>query len=431
MNEITPKDSSANQRAPISDSAPQNKAAATPRPDPKPQPKPLPMANPTPAIPKPRRPVKAASFRRRHFGLVVSFVTLVVLPLVIVAVYLWGVAVDQYSSQAGFTVRQEEGGGASELLGGLAHLTGSSGSSDGDILYEFILSQALIQTIDEKVGLRDHYNANWKIDPVFSLKPDASIEDLETYWSRIVRVSYDRASGLMDMRVLAFTPEKAQEIATETIRLSQDMINSINDQAREDAMRYARSDLEESVARLKLARENLTRFRSTNQIVNPDADIQGRMGVMNNLQQQLAQGLINLDLLTGNTTDGDPRLRQAERLINVIRERIAAERQQLSSSGTAAGGTGDDYPRLIAEYEGLVVDREFTERNYRAALSALDLARANASRQSRYLATYIAPTLAQTSEYPRRGVIFSLLGAFLLLAWSVFALVYYSIRDRS
>ncbi|MBB3995905.1 capsular polysaccharide transport system permease protein [Sulfitobacter undariae] len=411
MNETPPKDISA---------APQTQATQSAT-----------ATQPTPAVPKPRKAVKAARFQRRHFGLLVSFGAIVVMPVLVVAVYMWAIADDQYSSQAGFTIRKEEGSGASELLGGLASLGVSSGGSDGDILYEFILSQALIQDIDDNVGLREHYGARWSSDPVFGLKPDAKIEDLERYWSRVVRLSYDRSSGLVDLRVLAFTPEKAQEIATEMIRLSQNMINALNDQAREDAMRYARSDLAEAVERLKAVREDLTRFRSYNQIVNPDADIQGRMGVMNNLQQQLAQSLINLDLLTGSTNDSDPRLRQAERLIEVIQERIAAERQKLSSGGAAAGGTGEDYPRLIAEYEALIVDREFTERNYSAALSALDLARANASRQSRYLATYIAPTLAQTSEYPRRGAITGLVGVFLLLSWSVMALVYYSIRDRS
>jgi len=235
----------------------------------------------------------------------------------------------------------------------------------------------------------------------------------------------------MEMRLQAFTPEKAREVAVETLRLSQNMINDLNEQARADAMRYALLDLDEAVARLKTARESLTRFRSSNQLVNPEADIQGRMGVMNNLQQQLAEALINLDLLTGTTSEGDPRLRQAERLIAVIRQRIASERAQLSSGGTLEGGTGDDYPQLIAEYEGLTVDREFAEENYRAALAAVDLARANASRQSRYLATYIAPTVAETSEYPRRGLILGLAALFLTLGWSVMALVYYSVRDRS
>mgnify|MGYP002700202761 CR=1 FL=1 len=424
MNDITPKDSAAVQQPASPVSPPKQPAPAQ---APKPAPKPAVNAGPKPV----HRPVRAAGFRRRHFGLILSFLLLVVVPVSTIGFYMIVVAKDQYSSLTGFTVRQEEGGSASSLLGGLASLTGATGSSDGDILFKFILSQALIKDIDTNIGLREHYGNYWSEDPFFALKPDASIEDLEEYWSRIVKVSYDKGSGLTEMRVQAFTPEKAREVATEALRLSQNMINALNEQARDDAMRYARSDLEEALARLKVSREGLTTFRSTNQIVDPESDIQGRMGVMNNLQQQLAEALIELDLLTGTTNEGDPRLRQAERMIVVIRERIASEREQLSSGGTLEGGTGDDYPQLIAEYEGLIVDREFAEENYRAALAALDLARANAQRQSRYLATYIAPTLAETSEYPRRTVIIGLAALFLTLGWSIMALVYYSIRDRS
>jgi capsular polysaccharide transport system permease protein len=410
MNKITPKDGAIDRPA---SGAPPAKQPVT-------------QAKPTP--PPMRRAVKPARFRRRHFGLVTSFIVVVLLPLSALAFYLWEISLDQYSSLTGFTVRKEEGAGASALMGGLASFTGGSVSSDEDILYEFILSQALVQTVDANIDLRGYYSSYKVLDPIFALREGASIEDLEQYWSQIVKLSFDRSTGLMEMRVLAFTPDKAQDTAVEVLRLSQDMINALNEQSRADAMRYAQKDLDDAVAQLKQVRESLTAFRTKNQIVDPASDIRGRMGVMNNLQQQLAQSLIELDLLTGVTTQNNPRLSQAERLISVIRQRIANERKELSSTGS---GEGSDYPALIAEYEGLTVDSEFAEEGYRAARAALDLARANASRQSRYLATYIAPTLAETSEYPRRGVIFGLAGLFLLLGWAIMSLVYYSIRDRS
>ena len=94
------------------------------------------------------------------------------------------------------------------------------------------------------------------------------------------------------------------------------------------------------------------------------------------------------------------------------------------------GGLGKDYPTLMAEYEGLIVDREYAETAYRAALTALDAARAKISRQSRYLATYVEPTLSQEAEYPQREILAGLAALFLVLAWSIMALVYYSLRDR-
>lgn len=400
--------------------------------------KPNPQVKPAQPAPPPAQPapppvqptVGPARVRRRHWFLVFSFLLLVVAPSALAAWYLWDRAEDQYSSVSGFTVRQEEGGGASELLGGLAALTGSSGSSDGDILFEFLQSPAVVQGVEASVGLREHYAVHWEKDPVFSLWPDASNEALDWYWQRIVRVSYDRASGLTEMRVLAFSPDKAQEIAREIVRQSQDMINALNTQAREDAMRYAREDLDEAVARLKQTREAMVEFRSRTQIVDPEADIQGRMGVVNNLQLKLAEALIEYDLLLEGVAATDPRLVQAEQRIEVIRDRIRQERQSVAS-GTS-GGTDSDtaYPQLLAEFEGLIVEREFAEESYRAALAALDLARAKAQRQSRYLATYIAPTLAQTSEFPRREMIQGLLMLFLVLSWSVLVLIYYSIRDR-
>ena len=375
-----------------------------------------------------RPPVGPARLRRRHRGLLWSFVLLVLLPSAAISAYLWFVAEDRYGSVTGFTVRQEETGGASEILGGLTALTGSSLSSDGDILYEFILSQTMVREVEAKLGLRAHFAAHWRRAPVFALWPEASIEDLEWYWRRILRLSYDQRSGLIEVQVVAYSPEMARAIATEILRQSQEMINRLNERARADAMRYAEADLDEAVARLKAAREALTTFRTRTQIVDPAADIQGRMGVINNLQQQLAQALIAYDILDQNTTENDPRKLQSAREIEVIRERIARERDAFASETGGAGG--EDYPRLIAEYEALQVDREFAEETYRAALAALDVARAKASRQSRYLATYIEPTLAESSEYPDRLLIELLSGLFLVLSWAVMVLVYYAIRDR-
>jgi capsular polysaccharide transport system permease protein len=377
-----------------------------------------------------RPPAGPARLRRRHRGLLWSFVLLVLLPSATISFYLWIVAEDRYASVTGFTVRQEETGGATKLLGGLTALAGSNLSSDGDILYEFILSHAMVRALDADLDLRGHFSEHWASDPLFALWPEASIEDLEWFWRRILRVSYDRNSGLIEVQVVAYGPGMARDIALGILDQSQQMINRLNDRARADAMRYAEADLAEAVARLKAAREALTTFRTRTQIVDPAADIQGRMGVINNLQQQLAQALIAYDILDQNTTANDPRKLQSAREIEVIRERIARERESFASETGDGGVKGEDYPRLIAEYEALQVDREFAEESYRAALAALDVARAKASRQSRYLATFVEPTLAETSEHPDRLTIELIAGLVLVLSWAVMVLIFYAIRDR-
>jgi capsular polysaccharide transport system permease protein len=351
-----------------------------------------------------------------------------VFPLVLSAWYLWTVSTDQYASTVGFTVRQEEGGSSADLLSGsFSQLFSGSTQSDADILYEFIQSQELVSRIDSRFDLRAHYSRPWPDDAVFAIWPDATIEELQRYWRRTVRISYDQGSGLMELRVLAFDPETAQKIARGILEESQRMINALNEQARNDLLRYAETDLEASLARLKRAREAFIVFRTRTQIVDPETDLAGRLGVVNNLQGQLAQSLIDLDVLLDQSSENDPRVKQARRSIEVIRNRIAIERKNVASGDATI--VGEDYPTLLAEYEGLVVDREFAEEGYRAALTALDIARNNAQRQSRYLAAYVQPTLPQSAEFPRRWVLFGMIALFVVLIWSILALIYYSIRD--
>ena len=371
-----------------------------------------------------------ARMRRRHWGLVASFVLIVLAPLVTVGFYLFTVAQDQYASTTGFTVRQEEGRTATDLLGGLAQFGGvAGGTGDSDILYEFILSQALVARIDNRLDLVGHYAAHHADDPVFALSPDAIIEDLLAFWQRMVRLSHDQSTGLIELRVLAFSPDMAQGIARNILSESQILVNDLNATARADTIRLADADLAAAVERLREAREALTGFRIRTQIVDPESDLQGRMGVLNNLQQQLAEALIEFDLLAENTNNAsDPRLVQAQNRIAVIQVRIMEERATFTLQNVGSGQ--QDYPTLMAEYEGLVMDREFAEESYRAARTALDIARANANRQSRYLAAYIQPTLLQTAEFPRRTIILALIALFLFMTWATLALVYYSIRDR-
>ena len=369
---------------------------------------------------------RPARMRRRHWGLLTGFVFLVLVPLGLAAGYLWLRAVDQYASTVGFTVRQEQGPGATDLLTGFAaQIGGGSGSSDTDILYAFIQSESLVAQLDAEFDLRTVYSAYYDVDPVFALAPDASLADLVEYWQRIVRISYDESSRLMDMRVLAFEPKLAQQIGQAVLDRSQALINELNVQVRTDTLRYAETDLVEAQTRLRTARTELIRFRTRTQLVDPETDLEGRMGVVNTLQGQLAEALIELGLLEQSTNENDPRVVQARRRIDVIRNRIADERLNVARG---EGGNAD-YPTLLAEYEALVADREFAEQSYLAALAALDAAKADASRQSRYLATYVAPTLPETAEFPQRWTLLGLTSLFLILSWSILALVYYSIRD--
>ncbi len=397
-----------------------------PRPTPLPGPVRGPMAAPKLVAPA-RPPARRARLRLRHHMLLLSFLVCVILPPIGVASYLWMRAEDQYASKMGFAVRREEASSALDILGGLTSLSGSSSSSDTDILFEFIQSQKLVTDIDAALDLRAIWSKPAQ-DPIFTLSPDASLEDMVDYWNDMVLISRGKGPGLLEVEVRAFDPDDAHAIASLLFTKCAEMINDLSAIAREDAIRYAREDLDEALERLKTARAAVTKFRNINQLVNPEMDIQSQQGLLATLQGQQATMLIDIDLLRDTTRADDPRMVQAERRLEVIEARITAERAKLGLgvSGAGAAVMAD----LVGEYERLAVDREFAERAYTSALAIYDGALASARRTSRYLAAYMQPTMAETAQYPRRFTLLAMGTLFIFLIWSIVVLVFYSVRDR-
>lgn len=368
--------------------------------------------------------VGPARLRKRHYGVLGTFVLFVLLPIVVTGWYLWTHAVDQYESQVGFAVRAEGQSATPDIFGGLLGTPSSSTTEDMHILNEYILSQEIVELIDAKLDLRKRYAVS-PDDPVYSFNADGTIEDLVSYWQRMVVVNFDAGTGLMDLTIYAFTPQDAQDIAAAVLAESNNIVNNLSAIAREDSTRYARAALENARTRADDARAALTEFRAKNRVADPSADVASQMGVVNSLQQQLATALVDLDLIRATGKENDPRIVQLERRIVAIEGRIDQERANLG-----IGNNGSDFAEVLSEYERLTVDKTFAEQTYLAALAGFDSAMSNASQQSRYLASYVTPTLAEASTAPIRPLVTLVVGLILFFIWASGVLIYYALRDR-
>ena len=376
----------------------------------------------TAATPQPD--VGVARAKPRHWLALAAFVLLVIAPLAATSAYLWTRAANQYHSEVAFSVRSEEVASATAgLIGALTQIN-SGGASDANILFEYIRSQKIVEEIDAELDLRAIFNRHPE-DVVFALGENASIEALQAHWNRMVDVSYESSTGIIHVRALAFEPEDAQAIAAAILERSDLMVNQLSEQARGDAIRFAREELAEAEANLRAVRDRLADFRRTHNIVDPSADVAGQMGLLSALQSELAQALVDRDVLLSYAAEGDQRVIQANRRIDAITARIEDERSSLDLTGVAGS-----LPEVVGNYEELLVDLEFANTAYTQTLAGLAAARAEARRQSRYLAAHIKSTLAQSTLYPRRLMIAGLTGLFLLLGWGVLMLVYYNVRDN-
>lgn len=383
-----------------------------------------------PAIGKAEHSVSAsvpwARAKRRHHLVLISFVFLFLLPALASVIYITTFAADQYHSTTAFSVRSEEIANPLDVLGAFTQV-GSSSASDNDILYEFIQSQPLVEKLDRQLDLREIYNRRSE-DRVFSLGNAPSIEDLTWYWGWMVSVSVGSTNGLIEVETRAFDPRDAQRVTEAILAESAALINDLSRIAREDATKYAREDLDTAEDRLRDIRLKVREFRNANQIIDVEAWAASQMGLSSVLESQLAEALVEQEILRTYASSDDPRMVRGRRRIEAFRNQIAIERSSISETGTGAGLR--PLSDVIGEYEELLVDLEFSQTAYTAGLTAHEHAKAEARRQSRYLAVHVPPTVSQDPQYPQRVTLSILITAFLLATWAILVLVAYNVRDR-
>ena len=360
----------------------------------------------------------------RHLLLALSFVLFVGLPTLLAAVYLFTEATDQFHSRTAFAVRSEEAPNPLDVIGAFTQ-TGSTAAPDSEVLHDYIHSQTLVQEIDDELDVRAMFNLP-DGDPYFTFGEDRTIEDLIAYWERMVSVAIDSNTGVIEIEVRAFTAEDARSIAQSIIDRSAELVEDLSRVAREDAMRFTLQDVLKSEERLKEMRRQIREFRTRYQIIDPEANVEIQTGIVSALQSSLAESLIELETIRSYSDGEDPRIPNIERRIEAIRNQIANERGAVSSQSE----DGRSLSEIIGQYEELLVDLEFSQNAYTAALASEEQARIEANRRSRYLAVHIPPTLAEQSLYPQRLVLLFVLLICAFAFWAVLVLIYYNVRDR-
>ena len=133
----------------------------------------------------------------------------------------------------------------------------------------------------------------------------------------MVTVSYDTAAGIIDVVARAFAPADAEAIAEAILAQSSALVNALAERSREDAVRFARDELAEAEAHLGEVRAALGDFRRAHSLVDPSTDVAGQSGLLNALNAELAQALVERDVLLlscmAGATSGWPRPTAASR----------------------------------------------------------------------------------------------------------------------
>ncbi|WP_198371609.1 capsule biosynthesis protein [Roseomonas rosulenta] len=343
-------------------------------------------ARPTP----PPRPERRLRRFLRH-----PFTWCVLVPTLLVTAYFYVLASPQHVSEARFVVRSRADAPQLSLGAVISAATGGGGGSvtDANSVRDFLLSHDAVMRTQEQVDLI----AMWTRDDAdfFARLRYDDPERLTKFYNSMVSASLDTSTGVTTLRVRSFRPSDSQQIATTLLSLSEALVNSLSERAREDALRIARAELVVAEQRVAESRAALTRFREQQQDLDSAGTATAAATTISAMESALTAANAELRERMAYMRPDNPALQVTRNRIEALERQIAAERARRTQ--------GDDaLAQQLGSFERLMLEREFADRQLASATASLEAARVEAQRQQVYIARVVEPNLAVYPLYPRK-----------------------------
>lgn len=336
---------------------------------------------------------------RRNVAGLWSFLLLVILPVCVISTYYWALAADRYEAQTSFVLRAP---GGSIALNALSNFlpTGNilRAAEDGVIVRDYLESRDAMQWLEKHANLRTAYGKA-KRDLVWGFPTpfySDGEEGLFKHYRRMTSATFDNDTGVGFLTVEAFTPEDAQRLATSLLDAAEGLVNRLNERSREDAVSLAFAEVEHMRARTAAAQAALTAFRERERLIDPSQATLAVLQTIGRLSQEVAQTSVQISELRQSSVKS-PQIAQLRIRQGALEAQIAQERKRLAGDAHAIA------PR-IAEYERLLLEREFADKALLAAMTALETSRVETQRQHIYLERVAAPGRPDYPAYPWRTI---------------------------
>lgn len=361
--------------------------------------------------------------QRTNYFARLTFLLVVLMPTVCAAIYYGLFASDQYIVETRFSVRSGEGRNVDALssLGVLSGLPTAAASNDSYVVIDFLKSPSFVRSADQDLGLIKIYHDG--ADFFSRISGDARLENLVEYWREMVRPRVDTPSQSVVISVRAFSAENALLISRYVISKSEKLVNELSEKSRNEALAFAREEVQIAEKRLRADREAVKNYRDNSRVLDPGRSVASRQELAGRLQAEIVSLSAEMRSLESYLTSNAP-------AIITLRNRIASLQVELTRVQGDFSDGNNKLSSVIRKFEDLQTDTTFAEKAYISALASLDRARAEADRNIKYLAVHVQPTAPEVATQPRRtlNILAVLVVSFML--WGTGWLIFLGIRDH-
>lgn len=284
------------------------------------------------------------------------------------------------------------------------------------IVLNYIKSKPLLVDLGGVKYLEAKY-APAGVDFFSRIERDPSLEDALVYWLKQVVASVDIVSGILTMKVAAFTPQDAAKISQDVIAQCEKLVNEITLRSRRDKLARLDREVSAGAEALARARAAVTAFRQENVLIDPAArakTVNEQIGKLTSDKLEIENSMATLK---GVINPDSPTRRVERSRLETIERQIADLKKSLTDS--------EDERAVAAQmsaYERLQLDEQFALLIYSISKNAYQEARQDLDRQQIYVGVVVAPVPPQDADGPRIFAKTLLLFACLGIAWAICAL---------
>ncbi|WP_117190667.1 hypothetical protein [Rhizobium terrae] len=366
--------------------------------------------------------------RFRHL-LIVSTILLWIIPSIAGGIYYGWIAADQFITEARFTIRSGETSAGLGNLGSLSAFIDSGQARDGLIVADYVTSRPMVEELLKTHDLRAMFRPATP-DLIARLGDSLPIEDLVKYWKRQVDVNVDRNSGLLSLKIRAFTPQDSLALTSSVVSISERMVNELTRRNEIDAVNETKLELGRAKSSLDASVNEMREERDRAGILDVDAAEKGFNAIITSLRLDLSRKEQRLATLSAMNAGQSPEVGVLNKEIDILKGQISDYENKIA--GQTAGNPGHG-PNLAAQAVGLrqaEIHVEVARKEYQKAFAEYELARITAERQRSYLLTYVEPHLAEDSLYPQRGMMSGAIFIGSFFVWALFAGLAFVVRDN-
>lgn len=345
-------------------------------------------------------------------------------PALAAAVYLYGLAADQYVSQSKFVVRGETFAVGADGGGTLNDIIEINTSQDTRIAADYIASAAVLPDLAPHFDFAKIYAAPG-LDLLAGLSDGASGDERAAYWRRMNTADVDAVSGIVTVETRAFTPEDAAALNKAALEATEAKLNALHRMTLEGAAEMAKRRAIAAEQRLQESRLDIKGFRERYRSLDLKANAASTFDLLSELRQQRISDRAALAVMRARGGGNSPQIKQLEARIAAADQQIADLEGQLTST---LQGDREAASAAIEAYDRLVLRQEMASQYYARTQASLARAEQRLDRRQVYFDVFVAPGLPEESVYPRRARLVLMVLAVAFAIWALGRLLWAGIR---